>query len=659
MTGKNTNNHLFRGLLQSEDGLITKIIDANDQSITFEATFGLSAELIQQLKKQPEHIVFSERSRIARLGIQIKCQPPGIDGLKAEKITLSMVASAVISGYPDLNEIKDFFSLGLPVGRLVFCDPDALLNSDEVLAAIERAEIKLPETTTISSDGSIVISPHKVVCRFREPLDKKTLGRILLLEDGRELLNRYQEREAVPSVTIAAGEGVVTTCSMYLNEHYVVLQSGFATGRNLPATVLDPIKTRGIRIYLEIVNQSDHPIVNPLISARIYNAAKSRNGGQKKKAARKQSHFSYRQMRNFEKRLTPNEQSTCHFIDKPVAIIQDKADQLKNAAIFLNGPGQRCEVTKAMCALARCDFSPDSECAHQYATSRIQNIIRKSPAVLAAKYFPNIIEHRDIINLTCEGKLTALYFYEPSCEHGPFLSQQDHHRLEEYHAFGLAVYWVSGLNGRLMKHTMRDGMGYFVAPERLADFHKSMLFAFYGSNQKLSARGKERLGTLMDALIDFWGQRIGIVTGGGSGVMEQANTLARKRGILSGANFLDITDQSLTTDVDFCQVFQATCRHSRQKWFEIASFPIFNVGGLGSLEELGITLCNMKLSILDPVPVVLFDTEGSGNFWSGIDNQIDEMVKRGRAPDWIKDNIVITDDPKTVTDVYRQRLQLF
>jgi len=202
-------------------------------------------------------------------------------------------------------------------------------------------------------------------------------------------------------------------------------------------------------------------------------------------------------------------------------------------------------------------------------------------------------------------------------------------------------------------------MGYFVAPERIADFHKSMLFAFYGSNQKLSPRGETKLGELLDALIEFWGQRIGIVTGGGSGVMEQANTLARERGILSGANFLDITDQSMTTDVDFCQVFQATCRHSRQKWFEIASFPIFNVGGLGSLEELGITLCNMKLSILDPVPVILFDTEGGGNFWNGIDDQIKEMVSRGRAPEWIKDNIVITDNPKTVTDVYRERLQLF
>ena len=650
---------MFRGLLQSEDGVISRIIDMNHHSIRFQTIFGLNEDLVDELKHRPEHIVFSERSRIARLGIQIKCDPPDADSLQGNMITLTLVASAVIPGYPGLDEFKDFFTLGLPVGRLVFCDPEALLSSDEVLAAIERAELKLPESTTISSDGSIVIAPHKVVCRFREPLDRETLGRILLREDGRELLNRYQVRNAMPSVTVAPGEGVVTTCSMYLNEHYVVLQSGFALGRNLPATVLDPIKTRGIRIYLEIVNQSDHPIVNPLISAKVYNAAKSRNGLRRKKTAQTSSFYTYRQMREFEGRFKGFGKTTCHFSDKPVAVALGETDGLKKAEIFSNGPSEDCDVTRATCSLARSDFSPNSECCHVYATSRIEDALDGIPADLIMKYFPNILEHRDIINLTCDGKLKALYFYEPSCEHGPFLSQQDHHRLEEYYAFGLEVYWVSELNDRLMKHTMRDGLGYFVAPERIADFHKSMLFAFYGSNLKLTPRGETKLGELLDALIEFWGQRIGIVTGGGSGVMEQANTLARERGILSGANFLEITDQSMTTDVDFCQVFQATCRHSRQKWFEIASFPIFNIGGLGSLEELGITLCNMKLSILDPVPVILFDTEGGGDFWNGIDDQINEMIRRGRAPEWIRDNIVITDDPKRVIDVYRQGLQLF
>jgi predicted Rossmann-fold nucleotide-binding protein len=659
MAKEQSENLIYRGLLQSNDGVITQVVNANSRTITFQTTFGLNEQLIAHLKNQSEHIVFSERSRIARLGVQIKCEPPSADALDGDAVTLTLVASPVIPDYPGLHELREFFTLGLPIGRLVFCDPEALLTSDEVLAAIERSELKLPAATTISADGSIVIAPHKVICELKEPLDKEALGRILLREDGRELLNRYQVRKAVPAVNIAPGKGAVTTCSMYLNEHYVVLQSGFELGRNLPATVLDPIKTRGTLIYLEIANQTEHPIVNPLIAAKVYCAAKSKNSMRPATYAQGDSFFTYKEMRQLESRFDPPKPASCHFLEKPVAVIRSKTNAIQTARIFLNGPDHACEVTKALCAVARRDFLPNSECSHVYATSKLEKAVKDSSAVLAMKYFPNLIEHRDIINLACEGKIRALYFFEPSCEHGPFLSQLDHNRLQEYHAFGIEVYWVSGLNECLMAHTMRDGMGYFVLPERLADFHKSMLFAFYGSNLRLSADGQARLGNLLDALIGFWGQNIGIVTGGGSGVMEQANTLARRRGILSGANFLDITDQSMTTDVDFCQVFQSTCRHSRQKWFEVASFPIFNVGGLGSLEELGITLCNMKLSILEPVPVILFDTEGRKGFWSGIDDQINEMITRGRAPDWIKENIVITDDPQVVIDVYRSRLQLF
>jgi predicted Rossmann-fold nucleotide-binding protein len=652
-------NLIYRGLIQSADGVITKIINSNSRTITFQTTFGLNDPLIERLKKQSEDIVFSERSRIARLGVQIKCEPPTADDLQGNQITLNQVALPMIPGYPGLAALREFITLGLPVGRLVFCDPDALLTSDEVLEAIEHSQLKLPASTTISADGSIVIAPHKVICELKEPLDKETLGRILLRADGRELLNRYQIRKSVPALNIAPGKGAVTTCSMYLNEHYVVLQSGFELGRNLPATVLDPIKTRGIRIYLEIINHTRHPIVNPLISAKVYNAAKSRNGIHLKTNSDNGAFFSYRQMRALEKRFDPPKPNSCHYLNKPVAFVEAKTKTLKNARIFLNGPESDCEATRALCAVARRDFSPTSECSHEYATSKLAEALKDEPGVLAVKYFPNLIEHRDIINLACDGKIKALYFFEPSCEHGPFLSQLDHNRLQEYYAFGIEVYWVSGLNGCLMVHTMRDGMGYFVLPERLADFQKSMLFAFYGSNMRLSEEGQGRLGDLLDALISFWGQSIGIVTGGGSGVMEQANNLARNRGILSGANFLDITDQSMTTDVDFCQVFQATCRHSRQKWFEVASFPIFNVGGLGSLEELGITLCNMKLSILEQVPVILFDTESRKGYWNGISEQIHKMIDHGRAPAWIQDNIVITDDPEAVIDAYRTRLQLF
>lgn len=658
MERKMRDNRSFRGILQSGDGRIVKVLSDSGDRITFQSAFGLSPHMIQRLKEHPEHIVFSERSRIARLGVQITCDPPSIDHLDGDRLMLTQTASAAITGYPGLDRLGMFFDEGLPVGRMVFCDPDALLSSEEVMAAVDRAELKLPASAAISSDGSIVITPHRVVCSLREDIDEETFGRILLREEGREMLNRYQLRTKVPHLVIPPGEGVITTCSMYLNEHYVVLQSGFSLGRNLPATVLDPIKTRGIRIYLEIINGTRHTIVNPLISARVYGVPSKRAVERRKKSIYSHERLRDDELTDLQTQLQTRLKQTCHFIDRSVALV-DPSRGLEGVAFFTNGPEEPCPQSKARCSTARDDFTPRSRCFHRYATSRIKPEDGAPPAVLVLKYFPNLMEHRDIINLVAQEKVRALYFFEASCEFGPFLSQEDHSRLQEYHAFGVDVFWICSLNQRLMIHTMRDGKGYFVAVDRLADFHKSMLFAFYGSTLPLSETGADRLGRLMDALVSFWGRSIGIVTGGGSGVMEAANTMARRRGILSGANFLDITDQAMTTDVDFCQVFQGTCRHSRQKWFEIASFPIFNVGGLGTLEELGITLCNMKLSIMEQVPIILFDTEGERDFWHSMRRQIATMVEYHRAPAWINDHLVITDDPDIVIKAYRKQLQLF
>jgi len=651
---RGANNTEYRGFLQSSDGLIAKVLDSNKHSITFLTSFPLSGEMAERFRDQPEHIVFSERSRIARLGMEMTCETPRPGCLEGGTAHLTLTATPVITGYPGLDMLREFFAPGMPVGRIVFCDPEALLSSDEVLEAIEKAQLKLPESTAISSNGSVVIVPHKVLCEMRGALDRQVLSRILFRQDGRELLNRYQKAREVSSLRIRPGEGIITTCSMYLNEHYVVLQSGFELGKHLAATVLDPIKTRGIRIYLEIVNRTQHPIVNPLISAKIYRSSQA--GARAGKAG---APYAYSTMLGMKDRFEALPEGTCHFMDKPAALLEQGPDPVRGATIFLNGPKEPCTASKTVCAMAWHDMAPRSLCPHAYGTALIRQAATKPGGVAVLKYFPNLAEHLDIISMAGKGQLRALYFFEPSCEHGPFLSEHDHNRLAEYHDFGLPVYWMCGLNKRLMVHAVRDGKGYFVAPERLAEFQTSMLFAFYGSTLGLSAEGKARMGKLMDALLAFWGKNIGIVTGGGSGVMEIANTLARERKILSGANFLDITDQSMTTDVDFCQVFQATCRHSRQKWFEVASFPIFNVGGIGSLEELGITLCNMKLSIMEPVPIILFETEGDKGVWRQTAGQIAMMVRDGRAPAWMLKNIVITSDPQAVVDAYRQRLQLF
>ena len=667
MTVENNKIQLFRGVLQSSDGIITKVFHSTEQSISFEAAFTLSEELKERLQEsesfidsltlQDDPLIFSERSRIARLGIQISGESPKLGKLEHNTLALSMTASHVIPGYPGLEILQDFFSPGFPIGRLIFCEPEALLNSDEVLAALEQGSLKLPDSTTISNDGTILIKPHSSVCRLREPLDKEMLSRILLRDEGRELLNQLQRREDVPTVIIPPKEGIVTTCSMYLNEHYVVLQSGFRFGKQLQATVLDPIKTRGVNIYLEIVNDSENTIVNPVILAKIYRCHKYRGKISPKQAKKKNAAFSYNTLKKFEKRFQSIKNSTCHFVDRPLAVIRERAGDLNKVRILLNGPDELCTVSRINCSMVRRYASPRSVCPHIFATAKIRQI--RNPVTLIMKYFPNIVEHRDLIQWACKGKIKAIYFFEPSSKFGPFLSDRDHNQLEEYYDLSIDVYWVSDLTGSIMASTMRDGKGYFVRPQRLADFQKSMLFAFYGSNRKLSEAAIWRMEKLVDALIGFWGNTIGIVTGGGSGVMEEANNIARDRGILSGANFLEITDQQMTTDVDFCQVFQAKCRHSRQKWFEVATFPIFNVGGLGSMEELGITLCNFKLSIAETVPIILFGTEGDETFWNGAREQILEMVACDRAPEWIKKYLVMTSDPQVVVNAYKHVLQLF
>ena len=62
MASERRENRIYRGLLQSDDGIITKVLNANSRVMTFQTTFGLNGQLIERLKNQSEHIVFSERS---------------------------------------------------------------------------------------------------------------------------------------------------------------------------------------------------------------------------------------------------------------------------------------------------------------------------------------------------------------------------------------------------------------------------------------------------------------------------------------------------------------------------------------------------------------------------------------------------------------------
>ena len=72
------------------------------------------------------------------------------------------------------------------------------------------------------------------------------------------------------------------------------------------------------------------------------------------------------------------------------------------------------------------------------------------------------------------------------------------------------------------------------------------------------------------------------------------------------------------------------------------------------LEEIGIEMCNLKLGIRPRVPYVFFNAR----FWGDLRKQISEMIRTRRAPAWIADYILFTDDPDEVVSFYRKKLQV-
>jgi predicted Rossmann-fold nucleotide-binding protein len=136
--------------------------------------------------------------------------------------------------------------------------------------------------------------------------------------------------------------------------------------------------------------------------------------------------------------------------------------------------------------------------------------------------------------------------------------------------------------------------------------------------------------------------------------MRLATDQARNKGALTGACFLELEAQPPELGVDFFNTFQESSRHFRQKWFEVADFCIFNVGGVGTLEEIGIELCNLKLGIRPRVPFVFFNAK----FFADLRRQIRHMIRTKRAPAWMAEYMLFTDDPDEVVAYYRRKLQV-
>ncbi|MBM3866416.1 MAG: DNA-binding protein [Verrucomicrobia bacterium] len=626
----------------SPDGQILSVRNKDERSVRVTLAFWPRhpAEL-EALRPLLPRLRFSLRSSLARIGLEVTLTGP----LRAEGGRLELDAEAFLydPSFPHAAFWKKLLRVGAPAGRLYHAPAEAKLTTAEIWNALKANQLKLPNTISIDSEGRVYLTPHQVAYTLSPKLQRGDLERVVSGVLGRGFLDRVQVRREAAPLTIAPRAGILTSCSMYLKEHYVVLNQGEGNfGIHTSAVLLDPLKTFGTNVMLEIYNPGEQPVVNPLVSVEVFRAPQVEDP-EVRTLARKRT------------RLLATAAGLFKAMDDCPACVADEARPRTRLSVRgqSGAVDNRALVVRAGADVRRLLEAKRSSLGHR---TMIQALDAADPGAdtLVTEYFPGLMEQVELFARLPELGLRRVVFRQASRTHGYFFSSHAHGRLDTLRSLGIDAYWYDETTRDLYVHTYKRERGFFVREEVARRFNESTILAFYGSAVNLDPGDAGRISALVDKVTGFIGHNLGVLTGGGGGVMRLATEQARAKGALTGACFLQLEAQPPELGVDFFNTFQEDSRHFRQKWFEAADFCVFNVGGVGTLEEVGIELCNLKLGIRPRVPYVFFNAE----FWQDLRRQLRLMIKQGRAPAWMTDYILFTDDPDEVVAFYRRKLQV-
>ncbi len=626
----------------SLDGQILTVKNKDEHTVALTLAFWPRnpAEL-EFLKTCLPALHFTERSSLARIGIEMLTH--GAPHVEGNRLELAADAFLFDPSFPNFAYWKKLLRSGAPVGRLFYAPAAAKLSTGEIWAAIKGNDLKLPNTISIDSRGRVFLTPHQVSYTLSTKLQRLNFENIVNGHAGRNFLDKVQLRHDASPLTIAPRSGILTSCSMYLKEHYVVLNQGEGNfGLHTSAILLDPVKTFGTNVMLEIYNTGDQPVVNPMVSVDIFRAPPFTDPEVKTLTKKRQrllstaSHL-YHSLDSSPPVHTPEAHP------KTKITVRGQTGTMENRSVFVRAAEDLKKVIEGETA--------------PIGSRTIIQALDNAPAdadTLIIDYFPDLLEHIELLTRVGDVKLRRIIFRHASRTHGYFLSSNAHARLDTFHAIGVQVYWYDEITKDIYIHTYKKDHGFFVREEMARKFQETTLVAFYGSAVGIDSADTARITSLVQQLTGFIGPNVGVLTGGGGGVMRLATDQARGKGALTGASYLELEAQPPELGVDFFNTFQESSRHFRQKWFEAADFCIFNVGGVGTLEEIGIEMCNLKLGIRPRVPYVFFNA----TFWGDLRHQVQEMIRTQRAPAWIADYILFTDDPEEVVAFYRKKLQV-
>jgi predicted Rossmann-fold nucleotide-binding protein len=296
-----------------------------------------------------------------------------------------------------------------------------------------------------------------------------------------------------------------------------------------------------------------------------------------------------------------------------------------------------------------------------------------SQGILLSRYFPSPLMKRLLLSDSVQRCLKGIYFKYPSLAYGQFFSHEDRSMLLDLAKFGIPVYWVDETSGQVLQYIPKPGKdsGMFV-PDLLIDtFVKATAFGIYGSTL-LHGNFEEELATLMQGILAMRSEYhhpllnadtpIALVTGGGPGLMEVGNHVAKRLGILSCANIVDfrnsanlnIKEQKQNPYIEAKMTYRLDKLVERQAEFNL-DFPIILTGGYGTDFELCLEEVRRKVgSLVSPTPVLLF---GSVDYWQQKITpryRCNLLSKTIKGSEWVSNCFYCVNNAEQGLKVYRQ-----
>lgn len=295
-----------------------------------------------------------------------------------------------------------------------------------------------------------------------------------------------------------------------------------------------------------------------------------------------------------------------------------------------------------------------------------------SQGILLTRYFPSPLMKKMLLSNQVTRNLKGIYFQYPSRSYGDYFSHEDRSMLLDLAKFGIPVYWLDKTSGKMLQYVPKPNKdaGMFVPLEQVDAFVKATAFGIYGSNliesnfeQELEQlfNGLKELSTHVNHPLLNPSTPIALITGGGPGVMEVGNRVAKKTGVLSCANIVDFSgksskvvhEQKTNPYIDAKMTYRLDRLVERQAEFNL-DFPIFLHGGIGTDFEFCLEEVRRKIGASQATPVLLF---GSKDYWCDkITSRFKRNLKEGTivGSEWVSNCFFCVEDAKGALKVYKR-----